>query len=204
MLLFVLCSLASWICPLPEAPAAITAEPITAENVQPEVGIAVESHPGIGSPFLATGPKDTGYCGDDFDYTAGWGWSGSLLWPVAGGTLHEAETFRIGHTGADIDGSTGQAVQAAIGGRVVYAGWSSYGFGNLVILAHGGGWQTFYGHMSSPVETLAKLGVICGAAVSRGQTIGYVGQSGAAQWPHVHFEVRNGATAYDPLPFLAN
>jgi len=106
--------------------------------------------------------------------------------PGAGGS-----TF---HKGIDIDGVREERVLAAGGGEVVYAGRMS-GFGNVVMIDHGGRLITVYGHLS---RTIVKLE----AAVTRGQTIGYVGSTGAATGSHLHFEVRYKGVSVDPLGYL--
>lgn len=157
---------------------------------------------GIGSPFIGA-ENDNGFCGEGFvEMNNGAGGLGWLSWPLESPAINDNRSFRIGHTGIDINGYVGQSVYAAANGRVVFAGWTSWGFGNLVVLSHGGNWFTFYAHMSSPKETLREIGIDCGADVQRGDLIGYVGQSGAATWPHLHFELRNGDLAYNPLPYL--
>jgi murein DD-endopeptidase MepM/ murein hydrolase activator NlpD len=187
MLLFILCSLTGWLCPLPEPAPAVA--PISAEV--PTAEIEPASFSGIGNPFVGLTEKDDGYCGDDL---SGSGWSGSLLWPLEG-EVGDGRAFRVGHTAIDINGEVGQPVRAAAFGRVVYAGWSGAGFGNLVVLAHGGGWLTFYGHLSA-------VSVECGEFVAAGRVIGGVGRTGAATWVHLHFEVRRGRVAFDPMLWL--
>lgn len=192
IILYIICG---WFgrCLLPQPPAPV-AEVAAAPSAD-----SPTSFSGIGNPFVGITDKDTGYCGDDL---SGSGWSGSLLWPVEG-AVNDGRGFRVGHTALDINGYTGQPVLAASAGRVVFYGWSSWGFGNLVVLSHGGGWMTFYAHLTSPPEVMEqRVGIGCGAEVMAGQLIGYVGQSGAATWPHLHFELRNGRTAYDPAVYL--
>jgi len=67
---------------------------------------------------------------------------------------------------------------------VVFAGWSQYGFGYLIVLDHGNGWQSAYAHLSS-------VGVICGQSVAQGTVIGGLGTTGNSTGPHLHFELRN-------------
>ena len=98
------------------------------------------------------------------------------------------------HKGIDIDGVREERVLAAGGGEVVFAGRMS-GFGNVVMIAHGGRLITVYGHLS---RTIVKLE----DAVSQGQTIGYVGSTGAATGSHLHFEVRYKGVSVDPLGYL--
>jgi murein DD-endopeptidase MepM/ murein hydrolase activator NlpD len=97
------------------------------------------------------------------------------------------------HEGLDIAAPEGTPVQAAAAGTVVFAGWQD-GYGNIVIIDHGNGLATAYGHQSAIVVT--------GGAVAQGQTIGAVGSTGHSTGPHLHFEVRVGGVAVDPLGYL--
>jgi murein DD-endopeptidase MepM/ murein hydrolase activator NlpD len=102
-----------------------------------------------------------------------------------GGRLHE---------GIDIIVPEGTPVLAAADGVVAYTGWLG-GYGNLVVVDHGEGLSTAYAHNSSFASTV-------GQAVSRGQVVSYSGNTGDSSGPHVHFEVRVGGTAVDPLGYL--
>jgi murein DD-endopeptidase MepM/ murein hydrolase activator NlpD len=97
--------------------------------------------------------------------------------------------------GINIAAAAGTPVLAADAGTVVYAGNELAGYGNLVLIRHAGGWVTAYGH-------LASIGVSRGADVTRGQTIGTVGQTGSVDSPQLHFEVRENSKPVDPTPFL--
>ncbi len=99
------------------------------------------------------------------------------------------------HDGVDIGAAYGTAIYAAAGGTVVTAGWYG-GYGNCVMINHGNGYTTLYGHQS-------RLAVSAGQTVSQGQVIGYVGSTGNSTGPHLHFEVRASATAtpINPLSF---
>lgn len=88
-----------------------------------------------------------------------------------------------GHTGVDIAANPGDPIYASGSGTVVYAGWNSGGYGNVVVLAHGPVF-TIYGHMT-------RTGVSCGQQVSAGSVIGTVGSTGNSSGPHLHFEVRD-------------
>ena len=102
---------------------------------------------------------------------------------------------RIMHEGIDIWASEGTAIHAAGGGTVIWAG-DRHGYGNAVFIDHGKGVVTVYAHQS-------KVGVAVGQHVGTGDTIGYVGHTGLAAGPHLHFEVRVNGTAYDPLYFVS-
>lgn len=98
------------------------------------------------------------------------------------------------HTGYDVPASYGAAVVAAEAGTVIYAGWMS-GYGNTVMINHGGGLVTLYGHNSS-------LTVSKGDTVTRGQQIAKIGSTGNSTGNHCHFEVRLNGTAVSPEPYL--
>jgi murein DD-endopeptidase MepM/ murein hydrolase activator NlpD len=97
------------------------------------------------------------------------------------------------HEGIDIGAGYGTPIAAAASGTVIYAGWMG-GYGNLIIIDHGGGIATAYGHQSSFA--------VGGGQVSQGQTIGYVGCTGHCFGPHLHFEVRVNGSPVDPLGYL--
>ena len=131
--------------------------------------------------------------------------TGSFMWPVPCSTRI---TSRFGyrsdpftgeskyHSGIDIDGygNEGGAIVAADGGTVVTATYSD-GYGNYVIIDHGNGYQTLYGHMSG-------IAVGAGQSVSQGQTIGYLGSTGRATGTHCHFEVFINGERTDPAQFF--
>lgn len=118
-----------------------------------------------------------------------------FVWPVAG-PVTSGFGWRWGrmHEGVDIAAPTGAPLVAAASGTVISAGWLG-GYGNLVVIDHGGTLSTAYAHMSS-------IGVSLGQAVGQGQVIGYVGCTGHCFGSHVHFEVRVNGAAVDPLGYL--
>ncbi len=126
---------------------------------------------------------------------------GKLSWPVSGqitssfGTrVHPVFNTKTVHTGIDIKASKGTPIKAAEKGEVLFAGWLR-GFGQVIIIDHGGDLVTVYAHLSS-------MDVSEGEKVARGQTIGKVGNTGVTTAPHLHFEVREGSKAVDPLKYL--
>jgi murein DD-endopeptidase MepM/ murein hydrolase activator NlpD len=117
-----------------------------------------------------------------------------LVWPVSGPVV-SGFGWRWGrmHEGIDIAAGYGVPIRAAAAGTVIYAGWMG-GYGNLIIIDHGGGLATAYAHQSSFA--------VGGGSVSQGQTIGYIGCTGHCYGPHLHFEVRVNGGAVDPLGYL--
>jgi murein DD-endopeptidase MepM/ murein hydrolase activator NlpD len=121
--------------------------------------------------------------------------SAGFVWPVHG-ILTSGFGWRWGrmHEGIDIAVSNGTPVVAAKAGVVIVAGWMG-GYGNLVVVDHGGGVSTAYGH-----NTSVTVGV--GQQVAQGQLIAYSGNTGHSTGPHVHFEVRINGGAVDPMGYL--
>jgi murein DD-endopeptidase MepM/ murein hydrolase activator NlpD len=117
-----------------------------------------------------------------------------FVWPVSGPVV-SGFGWRWGrmHEGIDIGAGYGTPIVAAASGTVIHAGWMG-GYGNLIIIDHGGGIATAYAHQTSFA--------VGGGAVSQGQTIGYVGCTGHCYGPHLHFEVRVNGAAVDPLGYL--
>jgi murein DD-endopeptidase MepM/ murein hydrolase activator NlpD len=99
------------------------------------------------------------------------------------------------HTGLDIDGDTGDPVRAAASGRVVHTG-EYFGYGTTVIIDHGGGFASLYGHLSA-------MDVKVGQDVVQGDLIGSVGCTGECTGDHLHFEIRVHEEPVDPAPYLA-
>ena len=125
--------------------------------------------------------------------------TGELRWPIDGGgvsaivgpRVHPVYGYDSCHTGTDIRGITGTPIHAAAGGTVAQISTGGpYGLATLI--AHAGGLTTFYAHQSS-------VSVSEGQQVSVGEVIGAVGDTGWVTGPHLHFEVRRGGTAYDPM-----
>lgn len=130
--------------------------------------------------------------------------SGSFLWPVAsyvyvssrfGLRVHPITGEKKSHTGIDIASNQGTAVYASDGGTVTLAGWNG-GYGNCIMIDHGNGYVTLYGHLSS-------ISVSVGQTVSQGATIGAVGSTGNSTGPHLHFEVLKNGTRIDPEQFFS-
>ena len=131
-------------------------------------------------------------------YTQG---SGVLSWPCNGPItspygyrVHPIFGTTIYHSGIDIGVDYGTPIHAADSGTVIYVGWIS-GYGNAVIIDHGNGMQTLYGHNQS-------LNVSEGQSVSKGQVIAFAGSTGNSTGPHCHFEVQVNGSAVDPMGYL--
>ncbi len=118
---------------------------------------------------------------------------GAIMSPFGARTHPIFGSIRF-HYGLDLDGDTGDAIAAAADGVVISARWMN-GYGNAVVISHGGGFTTLYAHQS-------QLMVSVGDAVVGGQTIGLVGSTGWSSGPHLHFEVRVGGVATDPVPYF--
>jgi murein DD-endopeptidase MepM/ murein hydrolase activator NlpD len=123
-----------------------------------------------------------------FQITQSFGPTNVLLEPAHG-------TYKHFHTGIDIAAPLGAPVMAAADGLVVAVGHSSVGYGNFVVVAHGGGVATLYGH-------LLQTDVRVGDRVLRGQVIALEGSTGLSTGPHLHFELRVNDQVVDPLPYL--
>ena len=130
--------------------------------------------------------------------------TGAFTWPVPSCTyitsrfglrVHPIYGTTKSHTGLDIGAAAGATVVAAAAGTVTMAGVNS-GYGNCVMIDHGNGYQTLYGH-------LASISVTSGSTVSAGQTIGTVGSTGVSTGPHCHFEIFQGGTRIDPEQFFS-
>ena len=127
--------------------------------------------------------------------------SGALIWPLAGPITsdfgwrtHPITGAQRFHSGVDIGGDYGDPIYAAQAGTVEYAGWIS-GYGNAVIINHGGGISTLYGHCQS-------LDVSTGQSVAQGELIAACGSTGNSTGPHCHFEVRVNGEPVNPLAYL--
>jgi hypothetical protein len=132
------------------------------------------SNPGV-SKLL--GP---GACGTIVDGAVG---IGTFRWPANIRRLSGYDySPSTNHRGIDIAGSMGDPIYASDNGVIVYAGWNNYGYGNVIVVDHGAGWQTLYAHLST-------LAVGCGQSVYKGDIIGAFGSTGNSSGPHLHFEM---------------
>lgn len=121
-----------------------------------------------------------GSCGTVVGGAIGWG---NFVWPAnnhfLSGYDYSPET---NHRAIDIAGALGDPIYASDNGVVVYSGWNDWGYGYVVVIDHGNGWQTLYAHLS-------VITVGCGQSVYQGDVIGQFGSTGNSTGPHLHFEI---------------
>ena len=122
---------------------------------------------------------------------------GVFVWPT---TEHRISGYEFSpasnHWGIDVGGKLGNPIYAIEAGVVVYSGWNDWGYGNLIIIDHGDGWQSLYGHLSA-------FNVQCGAYITQpGQVIGYMGSTGRSSGPHLHFEMSLNGSRANPHKWL--
>ncbi|MFA4844082.1 MAG: peptidoglycan DD-metalloendopeptidase family protein [Candidatus Margulisiibacteriota bacterium] len=123
--------------------------------------------------------------------------SGVFIWPLQGRITSRYGVYRrrgSRHTGVDIATTYGTPIHAADAGEVIFSGWWD-GYGKAIVIDHGRGLATVYGHMS-------RLYPSVGATVAKGQTIGLEGSTGYSTGPHLHFEVRKNGKPVNPMPYL--
>lgn len=133
-----------------------------------------------------------GYCGTILEGAIG---TGTFVWPTPS-TWISGYSFSSYHPAIDIGGSTGNAIYASDNGVVVYSGWNDWGYGYLIVLDHGNGWQTLYAHLSS-------IAVGCGQSVFQGTVIGGMGCTGNCSGTHLHFEMQSDLYGkVNPVNFL--
>ncbi len=117
---------------------------------------------------------------------------GQFVWPTQGVIT---QRFSWYHPGFDIANNGLPMVNAADAGKIIFAGWDSTGYGNMVLIDHGNGFKTRYGHLS-------QITVISGQNVKRGDTIGKMGNTGRSTGPHTHFEIYLNGARVNPLNYL--
>jgi murein DD-endopeptidase MepM/ murein hydrolase activator NlpD len=122
-----------------------------------------------------------GACGAIYEGAIG---NGTFVWPTVATYLSGFDFTPPTHNGIDIAGAEGNAVFAVDSGVVVYAGWSNSGYGNLLVIDHGTGWQSAYAHLNT-------YAVGCGQSVTQGEVIAAVGTTGNSSGPHLHFELNS-------------
>jgi len=121
---------------------------------------------------------------------------GTFIWPS---NKHYLSGFdyspSTNHWGIDIAGNEGEGVYATDAGVIVYAGWNDYGYGNMIMIDHGSGFQSLYAHLSA-------LNVVCGQSVGQGDVIGAIGTTGRSSGAHLHFEIRAISSFVNPWDVL--
>jgi murein DD-endopeptidase MepM/ murein hydrolase activator NlpD len=172
---------------------AVPVETITAAN-----GITSSTTIYAGSRLLIPGVTSTFW---DHVVELSNGTSSPFVWPLEGEVVstfgwrvHPVLGNRHHHDGIDIDVPEGTTVYAAASGKVYFYG-EQEGYGNVLILEHGGGFLTVYGHLSGAL-------VYEGQFVEAGQEVAQSGNTGISAGPHLHFEIRNGEFPVDPLRYL--
>ena len=122
--------------------------------------------------------------------------TGTYVWPINGRCI--TQFYNGFHPAIDIASSEGSAVYASDTGTVTYASFASgtyYDYGNLIVINHGNGFETFYAHLSG-------INVFPGQTVTQGELIGYTGNTGRSSGPHIHFEIRDNDFRSNPLDRL--
>jgi murein DD-endopeptidase MepM/ murein hydrolase activator NlpD len=122
-----------------------------------------------------------GYCGAVSSGLVG---DSVFGWPTTSQWISGYNYIPGVHEAIDIGGVIGASIYASDDGVVVYSGWNDWGYGYVIVVDHGNGWQTLYAHLSS-------INAGCGQSVSQGQVIGAMGCTGNCTGPHLHFEMRN-------------
>lgn len=121
---------------------------------------------------------------------------GTFIWPANKHYLSGFDyTPGANHWGIDLAGNEGEAVYATDAGVIVYAGWNNYGYGNMIMIDHGSGFQSLYGHLSA-------INVQCGQSVGQGDVIGAIGSTGRSTGAHLHFEIRSLSSFVNPHDVL--
>jgi murein DD-endopeptidase MepM/ murein hydrolase activator NlpD len=132
-----------------------------------------------------------GYCGKVYQGAIG---TGTFIWPTVSHVI-SGYTYSGIHPAIDIGGALGSPIVASDSGVVVFAGWSNFGYGNLIVVDHGNGFQTAYAHLSA-------IAVNCGQSVFQGSYIGALGSTGNSTGPHCHFEISYNGAKPNPLDYL--
>ncbi|MCD6577373.1 MAG: M23 family metallopeptidase [Anaerolineaceae bacterium] len=122
--------------------------------------------------------------------------TGTFIWPGVQTYLSGYDySPEINHLGIDVAGDLNDPLFAVDNGVVVYAGWNDWGYGNVVAIDHGNGWQSLYAHLN-------LLNVGCGSYVIQGDIIGYMGTTGNSSGPHLHFELIKDGVRVNPHFYL--
>jgi murein DD-endopeptidase MepM/ murein hydrolase activator NlpD len=135
-----------------------------------------------------------GICDHEYEENQG---TANWMWPTEGEQIIIADQVFIPnvHPGIDIAISMDQQIYAVDNGVIVYSGWSSMGYGNLIVIDHMDGWHSFYAHLDSVMST-------CGQRIFKGKVVGLGGATGYSQGPNLHFELRFNGEPINPLDIL--
>ena len=150
-----------------------------------------------GPPTISrSNPASAAYYGDGHcgTITSGAYGIGTFLWPTTERFISGYHYTSV-HQAIDIGGAEGNPIYAVDSGVVVYSGWSDYGYGYLIVLDHGNGWQSAYAHLSA-------VAVTCGQSVYQGGYIGALGTTGNSSGPHLHFELSINGAKVNPMNYL--
>lgn len=119
--------------------------------------------------------------------------TGTFIYPV--NSRNYSQFYWYGHPGLDIALGEGAAVVASDTGTVTFAGWNIYGYGNLIVVNHGNGYETLYAHLNG-------INVVPGQIVYQGNVIGSSGNTGNSSGPHIHFEIRTNGVQDNPCWYI--
>jgi hypothetical protein len=133
-----------------------------------------------------------GHCGTVYDGAYG---TGTFVWPTTDRNISGYHYNPGVHPAIDIGGAEGNSIFATDSGVIVFAGWSDYGYGYMIVVDHGNGWQSAYAHLSA-------VAVTCGQSVYQGGYIGALGSTGNSSGPHLHFELAINGAKVNPLDYL--
>ena len=162
---------------------------VVPDGVRPTISwVVARDEAASGSSYL--GP---GACGGIIYGNVG---TGTFTWPTTATWLSGYDYTPPVHNGLDFDGDFGSPIYASDTGVIVYSGWSDRGYGNLIVVDHDDGWQTFYAHLMD--GTLLP----CGSNVQKGQLMASMGITGNSSGPHLHFELRLNGSPMNPWLFL--
>lgn len=134
----------------------------------------------------------SGSCGSVYEGAVG---TGAFIWPTTDHTISGYNYDANVHPAIDIGGQEGNPIYAADTGVVVYAGWSDFGYGYLLVIDHGNSVQTAYAHLSA-------VGASCGQSVIRGGVVGALGNTGNSTGAHLHFEIVYNGVKVNPLGYV--
>lgn len=139
-------------------------------------------------------PADAGPGACSGGYSGGAGGSGSFIYPTSAHFI-SGNNYSSFHPALDLAAAIGDPIYASDNGVVIFAGWSNWGYGYMVVIDHRNGWQTLYAHLS-------QWNVQCGQSVYQGNVIGLGGNTGNSTGPHLHFEMNYNGVRLNPWNYL--